>query len=521
VQASASQASHVAASRPKPPGWFPGGFAQAESTFTDEGIDASPENPGRRTEWGYDFGYSLPFPQHNTKDSRWFAETPSAGDEQAWQTFYPPVKGSLAGNRHITNPTWVSTPVGWVEEYNSAEYGSKPGRKRPDWFDTRILNIDGFGRPKLPDPSDARRSLDTGYSNESWIERSVNTTLECAEIGCTASASLFAFDPNSEEHHNCRLSIAVHATDFENDFGNEYIANLLVNGYVVRPQCEPMAGGCSNASQIPLYSCVNGYSIDHLENGTGTFAIQGTLGPMVDECPYNGNLLAGVVVATCLVRNRVEQLPLPSNAAIAGVAGGAAGGAAGRLTAAEERETLLVAQYANATLSCSSPGCTAAVLLNVNPFIALAGGTCSMNITMISTDFDDDLGVVEQVDFVELSGQGVVAENVTSGVNPCTSRLQGHPLSPEEIEFALVSNLEVTEAVRHPPAGSMTVSVKISEFVDECATANGNLLEATVFVRCDPPENISSITTVPNPGPGMLLQAVQPRGLRLRAHGGQ
>ena len=46
----------------------------------------------------------------------------------------------------------------------------------------------------------------------------MNTTITCAEVGCTALAELTAFDPTIEEAENCVLNINVHPTDFDEDF---------------------------------------------------------------------------------------------------------------------------------------------------------------------------------------------------------------------------------------------------------------------------------------------------------------
>jgi hypothetical protein len=436
------------------------------------------DNPARLAEGGFEFGYDAPVHPAVSRPPQFFVETASADTKEAWQTFYPPLGAALPGNRFVPKPTWRETPEGYVEDYIPAQLGNgqKPGRKDASWFDSRILNYDGFGRPKLPDKGNPQRLWDTGTTDTAWVEQSVNTSLECVDIACTANATLYAFDPETEEATNCKLSIGVHATDFDNDFGDEFIHSLLVNGHVVNTLCEPMVGGCSPDAQIPLYTCVNGVDVDHLlAPESGAFTVQATLSQLVDECPKDGNLLSGVAMATCMVRPKVE----PDEVLLSGEL--------------EEPAENLTTTFVSAPIQCNTPGCVATADIEVPADVAYAGGACLMNITLESTDFDDALGEPEEVEWVKLPSLGTIVNGTTSGINPCTSAKQGNPLEPEEILWQVVSEYDVTQQVL---TGLLSVNLKISPHVDECPSEYGNLVEGLVTIRCYPPANATTADIV-------------------------
>jgi len=308
----------------------------------------------------------------------------------------------------------------------------------------------------------------SGTAN-AWTERAVNTTVACAAIGCTANATLQAFDATREEAWNCRLNIGVHATDYDDDWSRENIDFWTVNGYIVRAHCDPMARGCNSSASRPLYSCLNDFQVDHIVGPTGAFQLQGTLSRMVDECPYEGNLLSSVAQVTCLVRTRPELLststtttttppPLLSEAMI------------------------LASRYVSAPLACSSPGCGALAELRVDPAVAYVGGTCLMNVSIAQTDFDGSEGGTEFIEYLEIVGRGNISNRTFPGGNPC--QRPGEPRQP----FRLATQIDVTQdVVRESP---LRVSAKISEMVDECAS-RGLLLDGLVEVGCTPPAELA------------------------------
>jgi len=466
-----------AAAGPREASWF-GAFDQAESTYTLEGEEA--DDPTREVEFGWDPGFVYPGKGGEPKalPKPWFHESQSAGPEDAWQSHYPSVSGGVAGNRGYHENPWRDTPEGWVQDYRSSGIDGRsngPGKKKAVWFDSSVGNIDGFGRRSVPYPGSPRRALNWQGNGGPWVERAVNTTLKCKTVGCTASSSLTAFDAVKEEAQNCRLNVGVHATDYDDDWSREFILWTL-NGFSVNSRCDPKARGCNpNASRL-LYGCLSEYGVDHLLQGNGTIMLEGTNTKMVDECPYEGNLLSGVATVTCLVRNRPVETPVIKVKATV-----------------SEPEKPIPAINVSSPLQCSTPGCTATTLIHMDPGLAMLGGKCKMNVTLVQTDFDDALGVPEQVDFLFLEGSGNLSTNVKPGKNPCTAKMQGKPLKPDEQLYPLVANHDITEVVQNGN-GALRISGKISDMVDECASQGRFLLDAFVAVICEPPASKATAT---------------------------
>jgi len=298
------------------------------------------------------------------------------------------------------------------------------------------------------------------------VERAVNTTLTCAEIGCTASASLFAFDPATEEAQFCLLSVGLHATDFDGDYSREMVKNWNVNNFIVTSRCEPQAMGCNETAWRPVYPCLTDIPVDVMLQTTGSMNISGTLSEFVDECPYEGNLLSGVAFVTCMVRPLETTTTTTTNLV-------------------EEAPPVILV---SAPLQCSKPGCIAYQEVKINPIFAMMGGTCTMNVSVLQTDFDQSLDQPELIEYIRLKG---VAENISTdvqpGLNPCVSAYQGTPIAEEDKYFSVVENVNVTEAVLNLPVGALVVTGKISKFVDECGSPEGYLLDGVIDVRCEPP----------------------------------
>lgn len=482
------------AKEPHEAGWF-GGFDQMESTYTEEGENAYRElNPARTVQGGFQFGYTSPLKDNEIKDHVWFHESPSAGDLDAWQSHYPEVDGSVAGNRNVRANKWRETAFqGWVQDYNpsylTGKRAGKPGRYPAEWFDSSVLNYDGFGREMLPYPDTPRRAMQDG---DAWTERAVNTTVECADIGCTANSTLTAYDASAEQAQNCRLTIGVHPTDFDDDWGREKIDQWTVNGFLVKAMCDPRARGCNASAARPLYTCVNDLGVDHILDSAGSLSISGTINRLVDECPYNGNLLSAVATVTCLVR---PIPPAPTTAAPA-------------LQAEAPAQQVARTAMANVTLSCSAPGCNASTVLDLDPAIAMLGGQCLMNISVAQTDFDDDLGLPEQLDFLALEGVGNLTLSQPTQ-NPCNSEYAGNPLPEDQRTHMVVTDENVTGALLAMPAGSIRLTGKISDQVDECAS-NGKLLDAVIQVRCTLPEEAAAAVEVVTAAPNATADAAAP-----------
>lgn len=285
----------------KPAGWF-GGFSEMESTYDPDSWPGHPEdNKARLVEYGKDpRGWPKQFSGIPSDPAAWYAETPSGGPADAWQTFYPPSPDGLGSADERHNP-WIATPEGWKQAYINSDLtsGGNSPRKQAKWFDSEVLQYDGYGRRNMPDAVSPRRYT----AVDGWQERAVNTTIGCAAPGCNASTMLQAYDATTEEAANCRLSIMVHPTDFDDDWSNENFEWWKVNGKVVNTRCDPRARGCNASAAAPLYSCMSNFELtDLVQMSQGTMQIQGKISPAVDECPYEGQLLNGVVVVACMVR---------------------------------------------------------------------------------------------------------------------------------------------------------------------------------------------------------------------------
>lgn len=421
-------------------------FDQGESTFSKAFFN------GRETR--------KPFGAGSHAAGSFFAETASAGSRAAWQTFYPANPGHVA---HAAD--WELQPTGWVQKYSRAMLGG-PGPNPASWFDSSVLNYDSFGREQLPPLGTARRLLDA-MPGEGWVERSVNSALQCKEVGCTARSQVEVYDPDKEQASLCSLNIHVHPTDYDNEWSKEFVKYWKVNDLLATGTCDPHARGCNATAQRQLVPCLQDLGVDRLLSGKGYLVVEGQINQMVDECPYDGNLLSGVATVTCMVRNipPVRQTTTTT-------------------PALDASSLLAVPVTANSTLRCGKPGCQATSRVDIDPTIALAGGTCLMNISVVQTDFDESVGVPEEIEFISLEGVGNISTSIKPGRNPCTEEFStGKHVPTADRVFQVISNRDVTAQILEAPVGSVLVGGKISDQVDECGS-NGALLDGFITVTC-------------------------------------
>uniref|UniRef100_A0A7S1SAN3 Uncharacterized protein n=1 Tax=Alexandrium catenella TaxID=2925 RepID=A0A7S1SAN3_ALECA len=407
---------------------------------------------------------------------RFFHEAMSGGPSEAWQTHYPAVGHSLQTPEDSVlreaNQQWRLTEEGWIREQSPRLDGARRGATKASWFDPTVNDVDAFGRRDPPPLGSAKRLVREEYG-DLWVERSVNTTIKCPTRGCMGRSMLQAFDPSTEEATNCHLNVLVFPTDFDNRHSRENIEFWRVNGFVVQSECSVGESGCT--ARRPLVSCLRDFSVDDLIDGNGAMLLEGKLNGMVDECPYEGNLLSSVAQVTCLVRQKADMRPSPPTPAPPPE------------LSDEAQEILKTCRLYSTPLRCREPGCTAETALTVNPTMAYFGGTFTMNITFVITDFDQSESE-EQIDFVSLEGRGTLAEKVTPNRNqcPCNTGLLDASVSRET--FRVVQEVDVTKEVLK--AKPLKVMAKISELVDECAS-NGYLLDGIVEVACTPPDNFT------------------------------
>lgn len=437
-----------------PAGWF-GSFSDAESTFTAEGVDTSRDNPELSVMHGRDPSLETPWINPEVTKPKWFHESESGGPAAAFQTHYPAALGTIAGN-HVNVGNWKQTPGGWFQEYKPPveRHGRAPRSSDPVWFDNSVQQVDGYGRQQTPQAL----LLTAG-----WKERSVNTTVTCEKSGCTGRSSLQVFDGKEEDAHSCRLSIFVHATDYDNK-ATENIAYWKVNDHVAARNCFPMARGCGKTAETPLYPCVNDLNVDKIVDSMGTLVLEGKNTDMVDECPHKGNLLSAVAMATCMVRKK--KAPRASVVALAA--------------------EVIPKDFKNGVvLKCEDPGCSAESFINVDPRIALNSGKCLLNVSVMQTDFDDydpqrkddRAGATEQVEFIAIDGKNITAGPINPGKNPCNVASSS---KDSDKFFHVFKNHDITKMIK---SGRLTITGGISRHVDECAY-EGNMFYANVALHC-------------------------------------
>jgi hypothetical protein len=451
-----------------PSGWF-GDFSQAESTYTTEGLDSSRKNPMWYSKYGEDPSLEPAYHNHEVLKADFFHESQSGGSKAAWQTSYPAVGTDVAGNRVPGNP-WRNTPTGWHQDYQTMPEMETDRINTADWFDNSVHQIDGFGRKMQPSLAQGERYA---HNFEGWEERSVNATIGCKTVGCTAKSSLSLLDTTKEESKLCSLSIHIHPTDYDDDYGKEFVEFWKVNGYMVSRDCNPKARGCNATAEKPLYRCLNGFNVDHLINSsTGTLVLEGKNSQLVDECPHDGNLLSGVAVATCMVRPKSNYTPPEKPKAIF-----------------SQRDLV-----GRSVLKCNKPGCKAHTVVLINPALALNGGKCLMNISVHQTDFDDKLGLPEQIDYIQIEGVNVSQKGpIQPGKNPCNADYKGASLLEADKIFSVVRDFDVTALMTTAKRlGELRVTGKISDQVDECGF-EGNLLHGNVSVVCAAPTEFSAM----------------------------
>lgn len=455
VQASASVAS------PRDPSWF-GSFSEGESTydFDADGRGHNAQNVEEEFFGGWNPGVGIEPKPNRAPPVQWYQESASGINQEAWQTHYPALDPSIAGQGHGSR--WRETAAGiWVQDFQEKELGGShthQGNLEPEFFDSSVNQIDALGRRKSPHPQSAKWHLD-------WQERTVNTTLTCADPGCMANSTLLLFNPASEQVTDCYFGLHLHPTDFDDQYSGERLEWIQVSGSTVNADCFPSERGCrADGTQVDLFSCVQDFPIDSLvDKSTGTLAVAAKISDVVDECPYQNNLLSGIPIVTCLVRP-LPPPPLETDPQVPTTV----------LTFFNESFLL------EEPLHCTERGCEAHAMFSINK-TAVIFQSCTMTIKVYQTDFDGEEGAAETIEFIKLNGVEL-ATNVAPGKNPCKSERLGTPLNEEDRVYEVVANKDIT-AQATSQGGRMVVEGKISPLVDECAHS-GYLLDGMISVSC-------------------------------------
>jgi len=456
-------------------GWF-GSFAEGEST-TDDDADGRAHynmNPSAAVWDGWEYH------PDDGQAGAWFHESESGAQKQAWQSHYPTNMKGLA-DRDVQVGKWRVTGGGhWVQDYTPQEASPEKGPRDAAWFDASVNQYDGFGRMKSPHPQSGKRLV-------LWQERAVNTTLTCASAGCTASVPLQAFDGSTEMGHNCKLNLGLHPTDFDDQYSGERLDFIQLNGRSVNADCFPMVTGCNATTQAPLFPCLQQLPLDGVINETGTLLISVKISDMVDECPFEGNLLSAVPVVTCMVApkrllvsgadgpylgNALSYTPAdPNPSAVAGSVGTPA-------ATLPDVPPMPSSVNVSVPIRCQEHGCVALKSVNLTS-LGLNFSSCALTLSVFQTDYDQSDGTIEQVEYISLNSVKL-ATNTTPGKNPCRAEWAGQPLPHTQYEYIAISNQDITsEALK----GLLAFEAKITDHVDECAY-NGYLLNALARISC-------------------------------------
>lgn len=438
----------------QPAGWF-GGFSEHESTYTEDAVEVSGEFPERAAMFpgklfpGEGRVNRIEKKDAETKPPQWFEESPSGGPNGAWQTYYPSLDD--LGNLGSGFDWKYSSEGRWQQVYeapSSIGTATNSLANPAGWFDTHVMNYDAYGRINEP-AARARRYID-------WEPHVSHLKINCQKPGCVANGTLKVYEPGQTA--KCYLTYATHPTDFDDDHSEEVYEWISVNGANVNTYCKPQATGCGPkaVSKTALYPCMHRQDISELlSQNNGTLTMAAKISDMVDECPLDdGSLLSGAAEIYCLIQKKEEK----TNVTMA--------------------KTKAKGVDASALLQCTEPGCVAntTVYFDKN---AVQNQTCRMQIRFNQTDFDQDLGSVEQVEWIEVGGKQVKA-NCTPGKNPCKNATNISSVVHDS--YDCVAREIVTE---HALKGMVNVSAKISPKVDECAS-QGFLLDGIVEVVCRP-----------------------------------
>jgi len=433
VDAAAGAADQSHSQKVLPAGWF-GGFDEAESTFDIDNVGDSPDYPEREASKVELSGHSVNLdafarPEYYGRDGlpqHWFEESKSAGAHAAWQTKFPPVEVFRAQDARAF--PWLvegrerkpEDAFGGMSRASSVAASlSDTMKKDAVWFDESVKQYDFFGRNTPPTSRDDRYYWD-------WQRKTWSTTFGCKKPGCIANATLKTMDVQKMQHAKCTVSIAVHATDYDDEYSREYVEWLMVNGETVNTHCNPQARNCNSTAKkdikdLPTYPCVTEFPADYfLTAKLGTLKIAGKISPMVDECPVKDNLLSGVVTVSCLVK----PWPKPVKASEA-VMAAKVGKDKGNVTQCHTNGT---------TMQCAEHGCIANVTYNLCR-LPEKNEKCTLSVKIWQTDFDNDVGAVEVVEYVQVAGKNISTNLMKKGRNPCKEVLEGKakPANPANL----------------------------------------------------------------------------------------
>eukprot|EP00434_Breviolum_minutum_P014046 symbB.v1.2.012387.t1/scaffold857.1/size218589/2 len=450
-----------------------------------------------------------------------FAKAPSTREdlEEAWKSLAPLVKEKLeeqqempCGHSCNTCPTkhdcQLHDAVGQVRDIEdlAIQQGwdpvspdrmksrSESHGKDATWFDKSVKQQDYFGRPRAPTPESAEFYLE-------WSQTSRTAELSCGPPGCVANTSLKAFESGDLEYKMCTLSVMVHPTDFDDEYNVEKIEWIVINGKEALRDFSPRAPkGCetngnltgildstldspdendpsllasnvhafnnsnkshdskkshgntkssvarnNSKSNLPLYPCIRDLPLEGLVGDDGQVHVSGKISTAVDECAVNGNHFSGLVSITCFTRPTTTLPPLPATTTTT--------------TEAPEKVKQEFKTKDSAHFRCKDPGCSAATVLAVDVY-NLTSRKCFLTIRINQTDFDEQDGTKERIEFVKVN-HNVTASDLKPGKNPCGEAIASGSLRKYE-DAAVIQKQDVTDAITN---GLLMVELKITDMV--------------------------------------------------------
>mgnify|MGYP002803392276 FL=1 len=448
--------------------------------------------------------------------SQWFAETPSAGPKEAWQTYDAE---SQDASWRASSPEWRVLDFGRIQQGwdpvspDRMKSRSDSHGKDATWFDKSVKQQDYFGRPRAPTPESAEFYLE-------WSQTSRTAELSCGPPGCVANTSLKAFESGDLEYKMCTLSVMVHPTDFDDEYNVEKIEWIVINGKEALRDFSPRAPkGCetngnltgildstldspdendpsllasnvhafnnsnkshdskkshgntkssvarnNSKSNLPLYPCIRDLPLEGLVGDDGQVHVSGKISTAVDECAVNGNHFSGLVSITCFTRPTTTLPPLPATTTTT--------------TEAPEKVKQEFKTKDSAHFRCKDPGCSAATVLAVDVY-NLTSRKCFLTIRINQTDFDEQDGTKERIEFVKVN-HNVTASDLKPGKNPCGEAIASGSLRKYE-DAAVIQKQDVTDAITN---GLLMVELKITDMVDECGV-DEHLLDGEANVTCE------------------------------------
>jgi len=525
VQQTSDTASRRESRRKLDPDFF-ASFTDAESTFDEDGQPRFEEAANPRAV--SDESESIP----TIEPPQWFQESPSAGPKQAWQTYDPETEDV---SWRAKAPDWQLRGFGrlqqdWapVESRERANADREDG-KEAAWFDTAVNQYDWFGRPRAPTPESPKFYVE-------WSRVSRTADLSCGPPGCVAETSLKVFENASEmEYKMCQLSVMVHATDFDDQYGREKIEWILINNKEAVRDFAPQAPkGCetndnmadlhgsdvteqklSNLSKSSLLALaskpdatrkqVPNKATSHqtdagksnashelpksqsqqTDAGKSNASRELLLYPIIRDLPLEGLIdETGELKISGKISAAVDECPVNGNHLSGMVAVACFARPIVTLPPTTTTTTVTVSTTVTHILktsdsqhfSCEEPGCTATTVLVVDDF-NLTSRKCKLTMRINETDFDEQDGTTERVEWIKVGGS-TITESLKPGKNPCQEAASGKPR--EYVNFTILDGKDVADKIAD---GMLFVSLKISDMVDECSV-DGRLLDGQADLSC-------------------------------------